>query len=135
MSYTNVALAAVNLAVEKKKSVDEAWRLAAEITFPHSKDSQTKSCPKSSFLGLCSMGKVKGIKESDYTKSEDNKLYALTALDILAANRNQHFAPTELLRAVLKKLNIKTKTHNSQMNVLLALWENDLINKLNPNER
>ena len=127
MSYANVALAAVKLAVEKKKSVDEAWRLAAEMTFPDKIESQKKGCPKNAFLGLCGMGKVKGIKEGDYTRSEDNKLYALTALDILAANRNQHFAPTELWRAVLKKLNIKTKTHNSQMNVVLALWENDLI--------
>ena len=127
MSYADVAVAAVKLTVEKKMSVDEAWRLAAEKAFPDKIESQKKGCPRNAFLGLCSMGKVKGIKEGDYTSSELNKLYALTALDILAANRNQHFTPAELWSAVLKKLNIRTKVHNSQMNVVLALWENDLI--------
>ena len=127
MSYADVAVAAVKLTIEKKKSVDEAWRLAAESVFPDKIPSQKKGCPRNAFLGLCGMGKVKGIKEGDYTSSELNKLYALTALDILAADRNQHFTPTELWRVVLEKLNIRTKVHNSQMNVVLALWENDLI--------
>ena len=86
-----------------------------------------KGCPKNAFLGLCEDGLVKGIKRGVYlTNSESNlnKQYALTAIKLLINNPN--LTRRELWVQVKEQLNI-SKSHNSQMDVVIALFENKLI--------
>jgi hypothetical protein len=100
----------------------EIWSRSAKEVFK-TKSSQEKSCPKNTFLGLCEEGFVNGIPKGNYTKSVKNKEYALKAIAILKQNKETTFSPKELWN----KLELGDKRSNSQMDVVLALWENGLI--------
>jgi hypothetical protein len=116
------------LIIKKNISPVLAWDKAVTVEFPDSISSQKKSCPKNAFLGLCEEGLIEGINSGDYTQSDLNKKYSITAIKILASHKNKTFSPPELWKAVLKKLNADhEKQHNSQMNVVLALWNEGLI--------
>ncbi|MFC4267509.1 DUF6979 family protein [Polaribacter marinivivus] len=105
-------------------SIIEIWSRASKEVF-ETKSSQEKSCPKNTFLGLCEAGLVKGVPKGNYTKSVKNKRYALKAVKVLISNPNKIFTSKELW----EQLELEDKKHNSQMDVILALWENDLIVK------
>tara|TARA_R110002072_G_scaffold36000_1_gene105925 strand:+ start:579 stop:989 length:411 start_codon:yes stop_codon:yes gene_type:complete len=113
--------AAIKAAKEGENPI-ESWEKATKVLFKSS-DSQKKSCPKSAFLGLCEAGLVKDIPKGNYVKSIKNKEYALKAVEILRQNTETTFSPKELW----KKLDLEDKNHNSQMDVVLGLWENGLI--------
>lgn len=116
------------LAVEALKSgliadpVD-AWRYATKKAFPSSDALQNKGCPKGAFLGLCNEGMVNGIPAGSYAKQSKNGDYAIAAVNFLRANRFLASQP-ELL---WKKVVGKTKSENSQMDVVIGLWEANLI--------
>ena len=82
-----------------------------------------KGCPRGAFLGLCEEGLVKGILAGHYTTSKDNKAYAVRAVALLTEG-TQHWSTSALWQAVT---NGAEKAHNSQMDIVLALWNNDLI--------
>ncbi|TXD53640.1 MULTISPECIES: DUF6979 family protein [unclassified Polaribacter] len=103
-------------------SITEVYARAATAIF-ETKSSQEKSCPKNTFLGLCELGLVKGIPKGNYTKSVKNKEYALQAVEILKWAETKTFTPKELWAA----LNPGDKRSNSQMEVVLALWNEGLI--------
>jgi hypothetical protein len=104
-------------------SIIEIWFQSAKEVFD-TKSSQEKGCPKNTFLGLCEEGLVKGIPKGNYTKSVKNKEYAIRAVAILKQNTQTTFSPKELW----EKLELGDKSSNSQMDVILALWEHGLIN-------
>jgi hypothetical protein len=104
-------------------SIIEIWSRYAKEVFD-TKSSQEKGCPKNTFLGLCEEGLVKGIPKGNYTKSVKNKEYAIRAVAILKQNKHTTFTPKELW----DKLELGNKRSNSQMDVVLALWEHGLIN-------
>ena len=112
------AVKATELAIRGVEPAD-AWRSAALVIFPDSRDSQEKGCPKSAFLGLAEAGQIAGIPSGKYTTSIDNKRYALDALRLLQANSTFAKNPDELWRRVLKG---DRKKHNDQMYVVIALW-------------
>jgi hypothetical protein len=124
-NYNNYG--SIAIAVSKEgRSPKEEWAKASKLFFD-SKDSQDKNCPRSAFLGLCEQGLVKGIKRGIYlTNSESNlnKQYALIAVKILTNNAT--FSRKELWEEVKEHLNI-SKNHNSQMDVVIALFENKMI--------
>jgi hypothetical protein len=105
-------------------SIIEIWSGSVKEVF-ETKSAQEKSCPKNTFLGLCEEGLVKGISKGNYTKSVKNKEYATRAVEILKQNTQTTFTPKELW----DKLELGDKRHNSQMDVVLALWEHGLIVK------
>ncbi|WP_139959578.1 DUF6979 family protein [Flavicella sediminum] len=117
-SYGTLSVLAIKTGVNPK----EAWKLAAIDIFD-SKSSQDKGCPKNTYLGLCEEGLVKGIPKGNYTRSVKNKDYALKALKILKSNSSSTFSP----KALWEKLELGNKRHNSQMDVVIALWVNGLI--------
>lgn len=121
--YGEVAL----IVAKAQGKPNENWQKEVERTFYDSISSQKKSCPKSAFLGLCENGLVKGIPEGNYTSSIDNKAYAIMAVNILRNNTKTSYNPKELWVAVKKELYLTKKDHNSQMDVVLALWNNSLI--------
>ena len=97
-----------------------AWQVSAAKIFAHSPTSEHKGCPKSAFLGLAELGEIAGVKPGKYTKSIDNKRYAKDALAILRENESWSNDPLALWKRVMGGVD---KSHNSQMDVVIALWE------------
>jgi hypothetical protein len=91
--------------------------------YPTSPAARKKGCPRGAFLGLCEAGLVKGIPAGRYTASKDNKAYAVRAAALLSEG-TRSWSRSTLWQAVS---NDPEKTHNSQMDIVLALWKNDLI--------
>jgi hypothetical protein len=123
-SYGKTALKCVEN-FKDSLSIKETWFQSVKEVFQSSISSQEKGCPKNTFLGLCEEGLVKGIPKGNYTKSVKNKEYALKAIEILEQNTQTTFSPKELW----EKLELGDKRSNSQMDVVLMLWENGLIMK------
>ena len=129
MPYAASAILAAKFASKNKISPAVAWENAVKHEFPTSLNNQQKGCPKSTFLGLCEEGLIKGVNGGVYTRSDLNKQYGVVALRILASAKSRSFKPIELWEAVLQKLNVdQDKRHNHQMNVVLALWLEGLLN-------
>ncbi len=99
------------------------WESAMEKLYPTSAAARKKGCPRGAYLGLCEEGLVKGIPAGRYTASKDNKAYAVRAVALLTEG-TQLRSTSALWRAVTDGTE---KAHNSQMDVVLALWNNDLI--------
>jgi len=89
---------------------EEAWKKAV-CEFTKSIESQKKPCPKNAFFGLVGAADTK------------NALYARKALDILRSNPNHNYSIDELWPLVVDG----PKRHDSQMDVVLALWNNGSI--------
>jgi hypothetical protein len=116
--YGEAAVHATGFLASQIDCPNEAWRKAVSEVFPESVSSQKKSCPKSAYLGLCEAGVIAGVPKSDYTRSTDNKRYALEAMSILVSS--------PVLATDHKTLWSKTsgadKKHNGQMDVVTSLW-------------
>lgn len=123
--YREVAVKAANLlqSGEVPHPV-AAWDKAAAIVFAHSTSLQDKGCPKSAFLGLCNEGMIRGLPPSGYAKPGKNGEYAVTAVNILRSNRFLATQPDLLWTKVAGR----TKSSNSQMEVVIGLWEANCIN-------
>lgn len=104
----------------------EAWELATSELFGAGTPAQKKGCPKGAFLGLCQVGYVTGIPKGDYTRSEKNREYAVAAAALLAAEPQLADNWPELWKRVLKG---DSKQHNSQMQVVIALWQYGLLRR------
>jgi hypothetical protein len=120
--YGEAALMAARGSSAKTNPVAR-WESAMETLYPTSPTARKKGCPRGAFLGLCEEGLVKGIPAGNYTASTDNKAYALRAAALLTKG-TRSWSISELWRAVT---NDPEKTHNSQMDIVLALWKNGLI--------
>ena len=99
------------------------WESAMKQLYPTSPAARRKTCPRGAFLGLCEEGLVKDIPAGHYTASKDDKAYAVRAAALLAEG-TQSWSTSALWQAVTDD---PEKTHNSQMDVVLALWKNGLI--------
>lgn len=125
-NYAKAALNAVNqIRTGIIKSPIEAWEKATSEIFGQGSPGQIKGCPKNAFLGVCETGRVTGIAKGNFTRSQKNKGYALEALRILQSNSGFSVSPKELWKKVVKG---KDVVHNSQMDVVLALWRNGYLN-------
>lgn len=126
-SYGKAAIKAIQLTTSG--FVDSplyAWEKATSEIFGKGRSSQKKGCPRSTFLGLCEDGLVKGIPTGQYSKSKGskNKNYALNAVKILKQYPELSNDKNSLWIKVLKG---KLITHNNQMDVVIALWNEGLI--------
>jgi hypothetical protein len=121
--YGEAALIAARMETYGKAITPAArWDQATARLYPTSPSAQRKSCPRDAFLGLCEAGLIKGIPAGQYTRSDKNKTYATRAVALLDAGT--HKTVTTLWAEVTDGEPIH---HNSQMDVVLALWKNDLI--------
>ena len=120
--YGEAALMAVR---EGSASVDPVsrWKNAMEKLYPTSPLARKKSSPRGAFLGLCEEGLVKGIPAGQYGASRDNKALALRAAELLVAG-TQKWSTSALWQAVTDDPEM---AHNSQMDIVLALWKNGLM--------
>jgi hypothetical protein len=127
MVYGKVAMSAIHKMASRGSTPAEAWNNAALESFKPGSRSIDKACPRNAFLGLCGEGLVKGVHAGTYTKSELNKKYAVQAVKILKEKR-QPITSRELWNGVLQNLGADLfKRHNSQMDVVLALWNENCI--------
>jgi len=122
--YGEVAIIVANNFEDSDNAIKDAWVKVCEKVFPNSPSSIKKSCPKDTFLGLCEEGLVKNIPQGNYTKSIKNKKYAINAVKILKENPSY----SNNKNTLWKKVAGKNKTHNSQMDVVIALYKNNLLN-------
>lgn len=80
-----------------------------------------KGCPRSTFLGLCEEGLVRGIPAGNYTSSVTNKINAVRAVAVLK-NDPAIDNPVDLARRVAVR-----GISDNQMDVVLALWKHGAI--------
>jgi hypothetical protein len=130
--YGTAAVKAVALIAEKNYEPEAAWCEMAKEMFPNSVESQKKPCPRNTFLGLCEEGLIKGVPSGNYTRSKSNKGYALAAVELLRKNPSLAENADVLWRETMKKTkNDESKTHNGQMDVVIALYNNKRLKELN----
>jgi hypothetical protein len=103
-----------------------AWDAATARIFGAGNSSQRKGCPRDAFLSLCEVGLIAGVPPGSYTRSVKNKRYALDAISILNERPLLARDPERLWRSVMRG---EEKVHNSQMDVVIALWNNNFIAK------
>jgi hypothetical protein len=121
--YGEAALVAARMDTHGKVISPAArWEQATAKLYPTSPSAQRKGGPRFAFLSLCEAGLIKGIPPGQYAPSNKNKAYALRAVGLL--NAGTHKTVTTLWAEVTDGEDID---HNSQMDVVLALWKNDLI--------
>ena len=121
--YGEAALIAARLRSSAEMDPLARWESAMERLYPTSPGARKKGSPRAAFLRLCEEGLVKGIPAGHYSASFDNKGYAVRAAALLTEGK-QSWSTSALWRAVE---NDPEKTHNGQMDIVLALWKNDLI--------
>lgn len=112
--YGRAAIRAADLAQTGAKP-DDAWDEAVRL-FTQSQSVRDKSCPRSTFLGLCAKGYVKGIDPGVYTASNLISEYGVKAVELLIAEpANSDLKPSDLWKLVWP-----SKRHNGQMDVVLG---------------
>jgi hypothetical protein len=122
--YGKAAVRAAHAACGSALSPQEAWMQAiAKLT--KSISSRKKNCPRSTFLGLCDEGYVVGIPKGKSTRSEANKRYAIEAVKRLKSK--PALATEKKAASVLWEAVGEGRTRESQMDVVLSLWDAKLI--------
>jgi len=122
--YGKIAVQAVRLYTNgKASSIVDAWEIVARETLS-TESTQRKSCPRTTFLGVCESGIVVGVPAGEYnTMLTSNKQYGMKAIALL--RRNPQFANDQTL--LWEKIGNAAIKPNSQMDVITALWANGLI--------
>lgn len=123
--YGDVAVLAAQLfRTGEHASPRTAWDEAADQLLPTA-SLREKSCPRATFLGLCQEGWIRGVPVGEYTKSRENREYARAAVRRIVGDPALADTDPEYLWGVI--LDGGEKRHNHQMDVVQALWRNQLI--------
>jgi hypothetical protein len=117
-------IAAKLLAGRTALSPRAAWVATVTQLFPHSVSSQTKGCPRDSFLAICELGVLRNVAPGTYTRSVKNKGYAIRALTALRRDSALSKDETRLWQIATKGAQ---KAPNSQMDVVATLFRNGFI--------
>ena len=110
------------LAAEKARNgmePEQAWEKSVKEVA-----SQDKDCPRCAFLGLAEDGLIVGIPSGSYTRSRDNKRYAIEGVKLLRKEPDLCDNRSEMWRRIMRNEPDKNKTPNNQMEVVAALWKN-----------
>ena len=121
--YGEAALMAARQGASAGTTPLACWESALEKLYPTSPVARKMGGPRGAFLGLCEEGLVKDVPPGDYSSSKDNKAYAVRAVALLTA-AEQHWSKSALWHEVTGGVE---KQENGQIDVVLALWNNDLI--------
>jgi hypothetical protein len=123
--YGKTAVKAVEL-FANTHDIQKAWTEAVQI-FTNSHSARMKGCPKNAFCGLCRAGLIKGISVQSLQKEESkNAEYAIIAVNLLkedASWANKKTACWEKIQEIIGEV----KKHNSQLDVVISLWNKGLI--------
>ena len=121
--YGEAALLAARQAAAANLRPARSWEQAMEKLYATSPVAQKLASPRTAFLALCEAGLVKGIPAGEYADVKDKRAYAARAVALLVEGA-QRWSLSELWHAVTGGDGTK---HGSQMDIVLALWNNDLI--------
>ncbi|WP_041465644.1 DUF6979 family protein [Chlorobium limicola] len=114
---------------DNKISPRMAWDQVSSRIFGKGTSSQKKGCPRDAYLGFCEEGHVKDIPTGNYCNSSKNKSYALSALALLTREPNlANQPPKRLWERIMMG---EQKVHNSQMDVVVAMWKAGLLIPIN----
>ena len=122
-NFGDCAVLAANIAGNNHVNPKDAWVRAVVKIFPHSESCQKKGCPRSVFLGLCEEGFIRGVPKGHYTRSADNKRYAVDAVGALlkeprlAGNKQQ----------LWQRIPGHPTHENGQMEIVISLWKQNLL--------
>lgn len=106
---------------QKKIDLGDLWKeKCKENGFKEA--SVKKGCPRLAFIGLCENNLIKGVEVKNSYKETLNKDYAVKAVEILKEKDKQYTA-----RELWEAIGNTEKRHNSQINIVLALWEKGMI--------
>lgn len=122
--YGEVAKMAARLLSDRTfTQPDEAWGEAAGrlLLTP---SSRAKACPRTTFLGLCASGAVRGVRPGSYTRATHNPRYAERAVDTLRSDPALASEPSRLWRIATAGKEVKP---NGQMDVVTSLWSEGLL--------
>lgn len=124
--YGLAAIDAVML-IQSERIIDPriAWESALSKYFNPKAPALKKGCPRNTFLGLCQEGIIVGVKAGEYTRSKKNKEYALNAIEEIKHDPSIISDIDFLWKKASKNQDI---VHNSQMDVVIALYKNGFIN-------
>ena len=122
--YGRAAIRAVHMLEQGSPSNPEsAWdrAIALETT---SSESRRKGCPRGAFLGLCSAGVIKSVKGHSSLNLGSNGDYARRMVKALRSNEELASDRKRLWRVGARR---SKKKENGQVDVVLALWNEGLI--------
>lgn len=108
-----------------KEAIEDAWKEALKNKKPSIRE---KNCPKRTFIALCESGIVVDVPPGKYNKrptTEQIRQENLTAINRLVVEPDLAKYP----RSLWEKTG-HTEKHNDEMDVITALWLNDLIDKV-----
>lgn len=118
--FGKTCIAAVKLIADEKTDPEKAWKKAIQV-YTHSLETRIKSCPKNAFVDLCASGYIKGIKkQNDIALSENGKI-SIEAINIL---ENDNWKINSKSKFWSENFN---RSHQGQLDVILALKENNLL--------
>lgn len=125
--YVKVALEVAeelqSMEKEEQKKIDlgDLWKeKCKENEFKEA--SIKKGCPRLAFIGLCEKNLIKDIEIKNSDKESLNKNYAVEAVKVLKNNKKNYTS-----KELWEEIGNKDKKHNSQMDIVLALWEKGMI--------
>jgi len=123
--YGKTAVKAVEL-FAYTHDTKKAWTEAVQ-EFTNSHSARVKGCPKNTFFGLCYAGQIKGISiQPPQEKESKNAEYAILAIHLLKKDMSWANKKAELW-AEIQKIIGEEKKHNSRLDVVIALWNEELI--------
>ncbi|GHT84007.1 hypothetical protein FACS1894137_06490 [Spirochaetia bacterium] len=124
--FVEAALNAVKICQEHTEvSPSEAWQQAIDA-ISNSVNVRKKSCPRNTFLGLCSHGFIVGIDKKDYNDVNNmEREYTRLAVERLRENPDLSNLP----RRLWEEIGNAGKEEDSQMDIVVALWKAELIKR------
>jgi hypothetical protein len=127
--WANAAICAVNIIKDQNLSPEEAW-FEAISKYTKSYKTCIKGCPKNVFVDLYYHKKLKLDKPiHDRQGLTLNGRYALKAIELLIKDSSLANSKNELWTRTMQELNDNPyKGQNGQMDIVIALFDNNLLN-------
>jgi hypothetical protein len=119
--YGEAALLAAKMETfGKSLTARDRWDAAMLQVYPTAEAARKKNAPRGAFIGLCEAGLVRNVKAGHGAEANRNGDRAVEAVRMLRAGEAK--TVTQLWAAVGDQ-----EEHQSQMDVVLALWKNGLL--------
>lgn len=116
--YAETAQAAARIVTGRKTSPESAWDEAAERMFPTQLAARAKSCPRQAFITLANTYFAAEAPAPKGASKSKNGIYALEAVQALRKDPRLVNSKADLWA----RTSGGAKKHNSQMDVVIALW-------------
>jgi hypothetical protein len=127
--YGYTAIYATQLLHGKRVSdPEEAWNQSARALIT-STSSRFKSCPMTTFRGLCDLGLIRDVPPATHqVKPMLNNDYTRAALKLLESHPEVTYTPKTLWEQTLAAMQLPAdRRHNEQMTVICTLWDEGLL--------